>query len=269
MRELYLLFCLTSTTFSVWLNFTIEVLHSLLRTMNTAAVRLPTVTERESYAANINKKYPTLIGVWGFIDGLNLSIGSDGDANIQNAYYNGWYSDTCISNLFVFAADGTVSWMAVNAPGSWHDAAIATRMGLYDALSTIPWPYVLLGDAAFPVGLRLTDGVKIIRAPKESEAQPASRAEYRHKVELTQARQSAEWGMRDLQGGFVRFKQRWSCRNAEMRKKTLQVLVGLHNHRVRTLGTGSHIHTTWMGGQDQDDYPSDAVEALQQAALDD
>jgi len=43
-----------------------------------------------------NEKEPLLAGVWGVLDGLNLSIFNPGDFDTQNAYYNGWMHELCL-----------------------------------------------------------------------------------------------------------------------------------------------------------------------------
>ncbi|PLW15589.1 hypothetical protein PCASD_21778 [Puccinia coronata f. sp. avenae] len=68
---------------------------------------------------------------------------------VQNAYYNGWTcSHYCSCNL-TFAPDGTIIYSILNAPGSWHDAAIAAP--LYNQLVyNTPQGYWILSDTAFP-----------------------------------------------------------------------------------------------------------------------
>ena len=80
---------------------------------------------------------------------LILMILFDDFASIQNAYYNGWTCSHYCSCILAFAPDGTIIYAILNAPGSWHDSAIAGP--LYDELLTNTLDgYRILSDTAFP-----------------------------------------------------------------------------------------------------------------------
>jgi len=53
-------------------------------------------------------KYPQLNDVWGTCDGLNLGLEESSDIKIQRFFYSGWKHTHFISNVFVFAKDGTI-----------------------------------------------------------------------------------------------------------------------------------------------------------------
>ncbi|KAH9447991.1 hypothetical protein Pst134EB_021976 [Puccinia striiformis f. sp. tritici] len=61
------------------------------------------------FAQTIEKKFPLLENCFGFLDGLNLPVfvAEDDDS------------------IMAFAPDGTIMYAILNAPGSWHDSAIA------------------------------------------------------------------------------------------------------------------------------------------------
>jgi hypothetical protein len=48
---------------------------------------------------------------------------------MQNIFYNGWKSDHFVSNIFLFAPDGSIPLCALNAPGNMHDSSAVARMG--------------------------------------------------------------------------------------------------------------------------------------------
>ena len=58
------------------------------------------------------------------MDGLALLLEQAGDPDEQNMFYNGWKHDHYVTNIFVFAPDGTVRAMVLNCPGSVHDSMV-------------------------------------------------------------------------------------------------------------------------------------------------
>ena len=49
----------------------------------------------------IRSMEPFFIDVFGFVDGLNLSMRNRWDADLQNAHYNGWNSQCFLSQILV------------------------------------------------------------------------------------------------------------------------------------------------------------------------
>ena len=84
------------------------------------------------------------------MDGVWLPILEPGDSDIQNAYYNGWKACCNISNVIVWAPDGTIIWARYNCPGSFHDTTVAAPLLelLYDEGRT-PKNMKLLADSGF------------------------------------------------------------------------------------------------------------------------
>ncbi|EEB96493.1 hypothetical protein MPER_04363, partial [Moniliophthora perniciosa FA553] len=130
------------------------------------------------------------------------------DPEIENATYNGWKTDHRISNILVFSPKGTIIDAVLNAPGSWHDAH--TARPIFERLRTrFPPGYYVVADTAFPRGPVSIKGK--IKAPlKGGERIPADRAKQeqllRFNRQLLSYRQSAEWGMRIMQGSFGRLR---------------------------------------------------------------
>lgn len=86
---------------------------------------------------------------FGFVDGLNLPVLVSDNDNLQNAYYDGWTCAHYCSWILVFAPDGNLIYTILNAPGSWHDSAIAEPLHS-QLLERTPPGYRILSDAAFP-----------------------------------------------------------------------------------------------------------------------
>ena len=65
------------------------------------------------------------------MDGLKLLLEKAGEESIQNMFYNGQSHDHYVTNVFVFASDGTIRAMAINCPGTMHDNVVADWGGIY------------------------------------------------------------------------------------------------------------------------------------------
>ena len=85
-----------------------RIVVSVLSTNPRAWIRLPTADEVASFQQATAEKYPSLPEVWGTCDGLKVNFQSTGDTRIQRMFYNGWTHGHYVSNIFVFAMDGTI-----------------------------------------------------------------------------------------------------------------------------------------------------------------
>ena len=126
----------------------------------------------------------------------------------------------------------------INAPGSWHDARIARP--IYTKLRDhTPDTYYLIADTAFPRGTNSIQG-KIKASPKQGARLPQGARERQAFLafnrELLSYRQTAEWGMRQLQGGFGRLRMPLDANDLEGRKTLLEVCIRLMQVRVRRVG---------------------------------
>ena len=132
-RNLQLIFGLTGNPLSVWLRFGRRIIVKVLRNHPDARVCMPTSAQIMAYKMAISAKYPDLVDVWSFLDGLKLPVEvCTVRREIQAMFYNGWQHDHFASNLFLFVPDGRIVAAYLNAPGTWHDSILATRSGLYN-----------------------------------------------------------------------------------------------------------------------------------------
>ncbi|KAI7944016.1 hypothetical protein MJO28_011544 [Puccinia striiformis f. sp. tritici] len=169
------------------------------------------------FAQTIGKKFPLLENCFGFLDGLNLPVfvAEDDDS------------------IMAFAPDGTIMYAILNAPGSWHDSAIARP--LYDRLlNHTPPGYRIISDTVFP---RKSESLqsRILAPVKRGDRLPEtpqtfSRMKFLNE-QLVSARQAAEWGMRALQGSFARLKLPMPAADHEQRLCILQTVCHLHQLR--------------------------------------
>ena len=191
-------------------------------------------------------RYPSMFGMFAVVDGLKLALHPPKNFNIQNAYYNGWTHDHYVSNVFLFTPDGCCAYCVLNSPGSWHDSDVSAAGHLYEILDErVPDGYFAVADSAFPV--LGSDGHHIRRAPKEGETATlaAMNLTPAQAIDLVSIRQSAEWGMRALQGSFGRLKRRMPWEDCRVRGTILENCVRLLNFRSRIVGI-NQIRTVWM-----------------------
>ena len=135
----------------------------------------------------------------------------------------------------------------LNAPGSWHDSRVAHP--IYEKLRTAtPEGYYLVTDTAFPRGTSQIEGH--IRAPMtQGHRLPADLTERRNAEQfdrqLLSFRQSAEWGMRSLQGSFGRLRVPLEVGYMDQRGDLLETCVRLQNFRTRLVGI-NQIRSVYM-----------------------
>jgi hypothetical protein len=122
----------------------------------------------------------------------------------------------------------------LNAPGSWHDSRVARP--IYEKLCTrTPEGFYLVADTAFPRGAKQIEGK--IRAPiKTGQRIRGTTDEIQEKLafdrELLSYRQTAEWGMRGLQGSFGRLRIPLEIGRDKERGDLLEISVRLNNVRA-------------------------------------
>jgi hypothetical protein len=145
-----------------------------------------------------------------------------------------------------------------NAPGSWHDSRLASRIYTQLQLHTPP-DYYIVADTAFPRGTSSINGR--IRAPlKHGQVLRGSAAEIEEQMafnrELLSYRQTAEWGMRAIQGAFGRLRLPLNIANEEARSDLIEICLRLHNLRAIRVGI-NQIRTVytklWQATEDDMD----------------
>jgi hypothetical protein len=105
-----------------------------------------------------------------------------------------------------------------------------------------------VADTAFPQGTNQIEGR--IRAPiKVGQRLTGTQAEIDKKLafnrELLSYRQTAEWGMRALQGSFGRLRVPLEVKHTERRASLLETCVRLHNLRALKVGI-NQIRTVYL-----------------------
>ncbi|TDL17816.1 hypothetical protein BD410DRAFT_843265 [Rickenella mellea] len=252
--ELQQIFALIPSTVSRYISFALEILLETLKGMPETCIRWPEGTgEFEELRDLIIERHPLLLGAFATIDGLNLPVQTSADLDIENATYNGWLSEHFVSSVLVFSPKGTIIAARLNAPGSWHDSRIAQPIYV-KLLENTPAGYYLVADTAFPRGNNQIRGR--IRAPlKAGQAIPGTHADVQEVLafnrQLLSYRQTAEWGMRALQGTFGRLRVPLEINHVERQADLLETCVRLHNFRTEAVGI-NQIRTVYMPNWDVD-----------------
>lgn len=247
MTCLQIIFGMTQSVLSLYLQFGIHLLLLVLQETDEAKVRVPDVDKILEFQSLVGNKHPTLKDVWCTMDGLKLYIQCPGDDDDQNNFYNGWQCDHFVNSVLVFCPDGTIPMCCYNVPGTQHDSTIAHMGGIYEKLKHV---YAMTGgkctvDSAFS---KINRAYLIKSGKKDLNL---TREERRIRNHATSMRQSAEWGMRAFQSSFPRIKDRipWEMRGK--RKQIMKLLILLYNFRTRVVGI-NQIRNVYQSNLDQD-----------------
>jgi len=133
---------------------------------------------------------------------------------------------------------GEIIASRTNCPGSWHDSRVAE--GIYEKLENeTPDGFCLVADSAFPQGHDRVVGK--IRVPlKANQPLPLDIDQREHMIRFSRSvlsyRQTAEWGMRELQGSFGRLRIPLGAEDLDQRADLLETCFRLHNLRTRFVG---------------------------------
>jgi len=237
------IFGLSYSCLTLWLRFGIRILQNILRKHPLARVKPPSAEEVRKMQLAVALRYPRLADVWGCCDGLNIRFETSGSQQIQRIYYNGWLHGHYISNVLVFAFDGTIRICGLNAPGSMHDSTVAEYSGVYDKLREV---YRRTGgkvvvDSAF----KLKNNPYIIRTARRVHFDWESILTAQEAVKL---RQSAEWGMRAFQSSFPRLRDKIKFEDRGERLENLRLFVYLYNFRTNVVGCNQirSTFTPWL-----------------------
>lgn len=101
------IFALVPSVLERYLNFSLSILVRVLRGMVDARITWPSAQRMEYYSSLIHARHPRIDGAFGFMDGLSLPVSVSAVPQLEKATYNGWLHTHKISNIFVFAPDGT------------------------------------------------------------------------------------------------------------------------------------------------------------------
>ena len=157
----------------------------------------------------------------------------------------------CSTSQSLIYGTGEIIACHTNCPGSWHDSRVAE--GIYEKLEReTPDGFCVVADSAFPQGHDRIAGK--IRVPlKAGQPLPTNLIQRGRLLDLSRSvlsyHQTAEWGMRELQGSFGRLQIPLGIEDMEKRADLIETCFRLHNLRARVVGINCHGH-----GNFQDDF---------------
>ena len=222
----------------MWLCFSLRVLLLILRKEPAARIQTPPPEYFELFVNLIAARYSNLgrkrVAV--AIDGVKFDVCKPGTNEKQSVFYNGWTHGHYISNVFVFAPNGTIVAMVINAPGALHDSTLMEMGKLYDKMETWANDHSvrMVVDSAFqcidrPYFIRSSQDVAVICDNDDP-------GEYAVLADATSARQYAEWGMRGFRSSFPRINDRIRFEERGERMLMMQCLPRLYNLRCNFVG---------------------------------
>ncbi|KAG8711925.1 hypothetical protein FRC08_015248 [Ceratobasidium sp. 394] len=244
------IFAIVPAVLSRYINFGLPILLESLKRIPEGVLKWLIPEQMAEYSGLVNTRHPEIDGAFGFVDGLSLPVATSGDPAVENANYNGWLHTHKVSNILVFAPDGTIIYATINSPGSWHDANVAQDV-YWQLFNRTPVGYFLIGDTAFP---KLRHGLlDKIHTPLKAGTQlghlsPAQRRQaIKYSNAITVARQAVEWGMRAIQGAFGRLRIPLDANNSAWRSVVIETCLRMHNLRTRTVEI-NQIRTDALNG---------------------
>jgi len=153
-----------------------------------------------------HRREPSVLDVIGFSDGLSLPIQCASDPISQATNYYGYHHDTMINNVFCFAPTGKLIFACINFPGSWHDSQVS--LSLISKVVRDIGDFKICVNQGFPRSGDLLEKFvgPLSRRARRNLPEDTRRAALRRHNTYVSLRPSSEWGMRALQGTFVRMK---------------------------------------------------------------
>lgn len=235
-------FGLTGGQTSVWLRFGRRMAYKALLRYAPCRVSFPPEETIREYQRAIGARHEALPDVFCVADGLRLLFESCDGLDEQSICYNGWKSCHDVTNLFVFGPDGMIIDAVLNVPGCVHDSCVASWGGLHDRLELVydNFQAVCTVDSAFAAR-----GKPYLLRSSQDPHKGATPLEVARLNEATSLRQSAEWGMRAIQGSMPRLKEKIQYEENGERRLMLKLVPLLYNLRCERVGL-NQLRNTYL-----------------------
>ena len=231
--SLVVAFGLTGTRVLVYLQLGMRILVTILKADPKSEVRMPDAAEIAMFKEAIVAKHSLLVDCYCMVDGFKLYLQQSGDSVIQSCFYNGWKHNHFVTNIFAFAPNGSIIAYTLNGPGTWHDSTLAHWGSSYSKLQKC-WEEhhgKVLMDSAFASNM-----YEFIIQSSQNIPVTEGRQAMLLGQQATSCRQSAEWGMRGLQGSFPRLKDRIIYEENGEQAIILRFITLLYNYKVQNVG---------------------------------
>lgn len=235
LSELCMLFGVSVSLCGETINDMLRLICHRLKDQTDAEIAFPGPAKKAEYAAMVHAREPSVHNCIGFIDGCSIATQCSDEPVAQSSHYNGYYHDTAVNNVFAFAPDGKIIYACINYPGSWHDTSVCSD--LINLCVRKIGDYCFCVDQGFPPSGALHGKfVGPINKKKKKKLDPRLRDLILSQCDVyTSLRQASEWGMRALQGTFIRLKSRLPSDNKKRHNILLSVAL-LHNFRTVHVG---------------------------------
>ena len=229
-KDIFVQFGMTQTMYLNCLRVALTIFVDVLEFNEKSRVWWNKTPQALKRTAEMTASFIEIPNVVAMIDGQKLPSACPADPADQNADYNGWTKETNRNVILLWNPDGTIIDAVINAPGSFHDSKTTKWGGIYDHISSLPHPYIVVCDDAF-----VTSGELHGKLMKTTYDEFGSGEKSEHDKSLTHLRQCSEWGNNDWTKVFRRLKMKLPTDNVT-RARLLWCCVFLHNYRVNTIG---------------------------------
>jgi hypothetical protein len=207
-KHLCLIFGLTPFVCRKAINWMLRRTVRLLNGHPFAKVKFLDDLKMREYVDMVQAREPLADDVIGFMDGVFFQTECTSKRVEQNAFYCGYDCNTMVNNVFAFGPDGKVFFAAVSFPGSWADCSLTARF-LHQMKRRIGF-FKICVDQGFPRG-RDASGTFVGPVSKR-HARRLHRDVRNYLLRISNVHtllwQASEWGMRGMQGTFLRCKKR-------------------------------------------------------------
>jgi hypothetical protein len=233
-KHLCLIFGLTPSVCGKAINWMLRRTVRLLNGHPFAKVKFPDNLKMREYADMVQARGPLADDVIGFMDGVSFQKECTSKRVEQNAFYCGYDCDTMVNNVFAFGPDGKVFFAAVNFPGSWADGSLTAQF-LHQMKKKIG-PFKICVDQGFPRG-RDASGT-FVKPVSKRHVRRLHRDVRNYLLRISDVHtslwQASEWGMRGMQGYFLRCKKRLPSDGKI--QLVINAIVLVHNFRTIYVG---------------------------------
>ena len=184
-------------------------------------------------------------------DGCKIPIQKASDNLTQNAHCKGWKCDHFITNFFAFGPNGTIVVAISNCPGTLHDLELALT-GNPSVCTKLEHHWNECGahcamDSAFAAESCPFTIKSIQRESIETKIGCPEEALICNQALSVQ--QSAEWGVRLLQGSVPRLEAQWKCEENDWSGISLNSIALLHNCKANNMDLNQTRAVHWKSHQ--------------------
>ena len=139
---------------------------------------------------------------------------------------------------------GRFVFFCINCPGAVHNSQVGELSRFFQNLKNIYDTF----NATIMVDLAFSSARYPFFIKSSESSQAITTEDYLLAYEATSMRQSAEWGLRCLQGSFLRLKEHFIYEERGERALMLRLVVLIYNYSVNTVGINQirNVYMPWL-----------------------